>query len=403
MTTIIRAAGAADFLALVPRLLGYRATRSVVLIPFDGNRTLGALRLDLPVDADAAERERFASMAMGLVCKVSHTDAVAAVVYTDTPFADGATLPHDRLASTLLAHADRCGLRVSDALCVAPDGWGSYLDPECPAEGRPLAAIPYDHEAFAGEPLPTDDQASGAVLPEVGLAERERIGRALIEIDRALSSLVGPAATTEDTGAIPPRADAPEPRIAPAAIMTVCRMDDVPLLFEETLVRAPGELDPYEAGALVWCLSRPALRDVALVQWASDLTTGDEAFEAQLRHPDGAEYPEHLAARIWGDAPAPDPARLESALALTRWLASAAPRAVRPGILSAAAWLAWALGRSSHAGRYAQLAREIDPEHVMAGIVLSFAAGAHLPEWVYRRSAPTGPVTRLVDSEGIES
>jgi hypothetical protein len=395
MTTIYRAAGAADFLALVPRLLGYRASRSIVLIPFDGNRTLGALRMDLPREPQSPEIERLASTAMGLVCKVSHTDAVAVIVYADGRCADADGLPHDAVARALRAQADMCGLRVSEALCVAADGWGSYLDPACPASGRPLSEIPYDHEAFGGAPPPMEDQAAGATLPEVASAERERLARALADIERDMSSLTpGADAAVADDGGV---------RRSPAASAAACRLDDVPLLFEEALAGDPADLDPYEAAALVWCLMRPGLRDVALVQWVGDLAAGDEALAAQLRYSEGEPYPEHLAARIWGDAPDPDPERLQAALALTRRLASAAPHDTRAGVLAAAAWLAWALGRSTHAGRYAEMAREVDPEHVMAGIVWTFAANGHLPEWVYRRSAPTGPVSRLIDSRRIES
>ncbi|KAA9149161.1 DUF4192 family protein [Microbacterium lushaniae] len=391
MTTIFRAAGAADFLALVPRLLGYRPTRSLVLIPFDGNRTLGGLRLDLPDTLERAELDSMSSTYIGMVCKVSHADAVAAVVYTDDAFAAVEGRPQEALARALIAQSDLCGLRVSEALCVAADGWGSYLDPGCPAAGHPLSDIPYDHEAFADEPLPTEDQASGADLPRIDLAEKERLGRALIEIDRALSALFG----DEPHSSSPP--------LGPDALSTVGRMDDVPLLLEEAIEYAPAEQDPYEAAAVVWCLTRPGLRDVALVQWARDLAAGDEAFAAQMRYAEGGGYPEHLAAPIWGEGPSPDPDRLQAALALTRHLAAAAPRATRPGILAAAAWLAWALGRSTHAGRYAEMAREIEPDHGMAGIVLTFAASGHLPEWVYRRSVPSDPVTRLIDSRGVES
>lgn len=391
MTTIFRAAGAADFLALVPRLLGYLPTRSLVLIPFDGNRTLGALRVDLPADLDPLALDRTGSTLMGMVCKVSHTDAVAIVTYTDETCAGAGGLPHAEVARSLLAHADRCGLRASEALCVASDGWGSYLDPGCPGAGRPLAEIPYDHEVFADEPLPVRDQTAGAALPPVDLAGKERIGRALAEIDRAMASLFDDRPGRE------------APRIAPAALVTVCRMDDVPLLFEEAITREAALLDPYEAAAVAWCLMRPGLRDVALVQWARDMAAGDEAFEAQLRFTDGEVYPERLAAPIWGDAPPPEPARLQAALELTRWLAAAAPRESRSGILAAAAWLSWALGHSTHAASYARLAQEIEPDHVMAGIVQTFVANSHLPEWVYQRDAPDGPVTRLIDSRGIES
>ena len=391
MTTIFRAAGAADFLALVPRLLGYRPSRSLVLIPFDGNRTLGGLRLDLPATLDRTELDSMCSTYIGMVCKVSHADAVAVIAYTDETFAASEGPPQGELVRALLAQADLCGLRVSEALCVAEDGWGSYLDAGCPPAGRPLANIPYDHEAFADEPLPTEDQASGADLPTLDLAEKERLGLALREIDRAMSALFG---------------DEHEPSDRPLgrdALSTVGRMDDVPLLLEEAIEYAPAEMDPYEAAAVVWCLMRPGLRDVALVQWARDLAAGDEAFAAQMRYADGGDYPEHLAAPIWGEGPSPDPHRLQAALALTRHLAAAAPRPARPGILAAAAWVAWALGRSTHAGRYAEMAREIDPDHGMAGIVLTFAASGHLPEWVYRRSVPSDPVTHLIDSRRVES
>ncbi|TFV84454.1 DUF4192 family protein [Microbacterium sp. dk485] len=391
MTTIFRAAGAADFLALVPRLLGYRPTRSLVLIPFDGNRTLGGLRLDLPATLGRTELDSMCSTYIGMVCKVSHADAVAVIAYTDETFAASEGPPQGELVRALLAQADLCGLRVSEALCVAADGWGSYLDAGCPPGGHPLTDIPYDHEAFADEPLPTEDQASGADLPTVDLAEKERLGLALREIDRAMSALFGDERQPSDRP------------LARDALSTVGRMDDVPLLLEEAIEYAPAEMDPYEAAAVVWCLMRPGLRDVALVQWARDLAAGDEAFAAQMRYADGGEYPEHLAAPIWGEGPSPDPHRLQAALALTRHLAAAAPRPARPGILAAAAWVAWALGRSTHAGRYAEMAREIDPGHGMAGIVLTFAASGHLPEWVYRRSVPSDPVTHLIDSRRVES
>ena len=51
MTTIVKAANAAQFLSLVPKMLGYRPTRSVVLIPFAGARSIGAMRFDLPGEA----------------------------------------------------------------------------------------------------------------------------------------------------------------------------------------------------------------------------------------------------------------------------------------------------------------------------------------------------------------
>jgi hypothetical protein len=50
--------------------------------------------------------------------------------------------------------------------------------------------------------------------------------------------------------------------------------------------------------------------------------------------------------------------------------------------------LSWALGRSTHAAGYASEALEIDAEHGLAQIVLTFVSNAHLPEWVFERPAP---------------
>ena len=48
------------------------------------------------------------------------------------------------------------------------------------------------------------------------------------------------------------------------------------------------------------------------------------------------------------------------------------------------AWLSWAGGRSSHAGRYARMALKIDDEHGLADIVRSFVRVGHLPGWAFR-------------------
>ena len=75
MTTIVKAASAAQFLALVPRMLGYRPTRSLVLIPFAGSRSLGAMRIDLPADAESVDAA--AATVLGMVCRLPEADAVA--------------------------------------------------------------------------------------------------------------------------------------------------------------------------------------------------------------------------------------------------------------------------------------------------------------------------------------
>ena len=388
MTTIVSAGSAAQFLSLVPRMLGYRPAASVVLIPFAGSRSIGAMRFDLPDGVD--EIDRTAATLIGMVCRLPDADAVAAVVYTDARFADGG-MPHRDLLDALGRRADACGVRVTDALCVAGDAWGSHLDPALPRSGRPLADLADTPGGAAHLPVADGDQATGAQLPQCDLAERERTARALAALDGAVGLVCGPeAAGLSGADASAASADAEEDetgdgRVDPQALATVCLLDDLPTLFEDALSWKPEALPAYHAAALIWCLARPALRDIALVQWSSGMGAGDEALDAQLRWESGEEYPTHLAMRMWGEGERPDPDRLEAALALSRQAAAVAPRALRPGALATCAWLAWALGRSTHADRYAALACEIEPEHGLSEIVRSFVSAGHLPDWAFRR------------------
>ena len=77
---VIKASNASDFLGLVPALLGFTPTRSIVAIPFEGNRTLGAARFDLNPAHDPSE---IASTTVGIICRVEAADGLAVVVYTD--------------------------------------------------------------------------------------------------------------------------------------------------------------------------------------------------------------------------------------------------------------------------------------------------------------------------------
>lgn len=396
MTPIVKAANAAQFLSVVPRMLGFAPQRSVVLIPFQGSRSLGGMRFDLPGPSE--DPARITATFIGMVCRIPDADAFAAIVYAEDAWDEG--MPRRELVRALLSRADDCGLRVTDALCVSGDAWGSYLDPECPEQGRPLSELAGGAPGVPGlPPLPEGDQASGAALPEVGVIDQERVARALHSLEAAVQVLCGTDAAshavangTANRATAEDGKPADEPgRIDPAALAAVCTLDDLPTLFEEALGWDPLRLSAYNAAALAWCLGRPALRDIALVQWCTDVLGGDEALDAQLRWESGEEYPAHLAMHMWGEGPRPDPRRLETALELARSVAALVPRALRAGPLATCAWLSWALGRSTHADLYAGQACDIEPEHGLAEIVRSFVTAGHLPDWAFDRSAPDHP------------
>lgn len=373
-STVVSVTSSSSFLALVPRLLECTPSESLVLVPFAESRSLGAMRVDLPTADRPASVESIASTVIGMACKIARTDAVALVVYTDDVLAGATTLPHRALVEAAIARADICGLHVVDALVVGADGWDSYLSPSA-SDPHPLGEIA---SSPAAEPRSSidDDQFAAAQLPPIDAVLSRRVLSALRKVERLLGS-------AQDRSALPLRTR------AAAADPAAVALADPPVLLEDALTTAPYDLDAAQIAAVAFCLSRPALRDVALMQWAADLATGDATLHAQTAYHRGTPFPEGLARPMWGEGAHPDPDRLRRALELCRFVAAALPRDRRPGALSACAWLAWATGRSSHAAIYAETAIEIDADHGLSTIVLDIIDAGRLPEWVFER--PTSP------------
>lgn len=410
MTTIVHAAGAAELLAAIPVLTGFTPRDSVVLLPFRGPRTAGALRFDLPkgavgtaspqgasaspapvrtatVLAPAAAAPvtpvpaartptaaEFAATAIGLACRVPDTDALAIAVYADGGTApQGGMLPATALVDELIGRAEACELRVVEALFVGGGSWADYRDPESAA--HPLTEVPPPPSVpgFAG---PAPDQFSGTELPSPGLFAAESVGRALLSTERVL----GPAVPSRTR---PPATERADPRAQETALL----LDDLPSFLEEVL-DSPEALSPFATAALVWILNRPALRDVALVQWASTIDRGDRALAAQLGHSmRGSAVPSDIGGILIGDGPRPDSDRLGVALTLVRRTVALAPRETRGGPLVAAAWLSWACGRSTHAARYLDQAQTVDPELTFAQLLRAVVDAGMLPRWSFRTAA----------------
>lgn len=391
MHTIATASDAPRFLSLVPDLIGCRPTRSLVLVPLGDGRSLGAMRVDLGPD-NVETAELVASTLIGMMCRVQDADALIAVVYTDEQAAP--VLPYHALVEALGVRADACGLRLADALTVAADGWGSHLDPDGRVRsldeigagpgsdgrseiGDSSSGRPGDRAAGSGSPEAArrGDQSSGAELPRVSDEQRHEVREAAAMLHRALEVLTDVEAPPADGGG----------PITAEVLEAACAFADLPLLYESALEWDAERLDPLHTALLAWCLARPSLRDIALVQWSADLALGEEAEAAQRRWEDGEEYPADLAERLWGEGDRPDPERLERALALARRVAALQPD--EPGPLAVCAWLSWALGRSTHADQYARRAHALDPRHGLTDIVRSFVAAVHLPDWAFRRRA----------------
>lgn len=377
MTTILHASGAAELLSAIPVLTGFAPRRSVVLLPFAGSRAGSALRFDAPSppSLDSADVEAVAATAVGLACRVPDTDAIAIAVFTDDALTPGAvpdgTLPGTPIAEQIIRRARACGLRIVEALCVGAEGWADYLDPL--AAVRANDALPPTPEVpgLAGIGA---DQRSGAHLPSADRAERHQVAQALRELERAVDA--GPPRAGGRRGA----------KVDPRAFAAMLSLDDLPAVLDDAL-ETPESRPPFVSATLIWVLARPVFRDVALVQWTRGGEAGSVALDAQLAASAGRAPISASPGDVFlGRGPRPDPDRLGIALLLTRNLAALAPRATRPGVLATAAWLAWALGRSTHTAHYLDLAAAIDPEHSLCRILRATIDAGILPEWAFQRA-----------------
>jgi hypothetical protein len=141
MTQLLKASSTADFLAMVPAITGYYSRNSIVFVMFSGKRTGGGIRFDLPVRRREADNRAIGSAAIGMLSRVRGVDRVIPVIYTDETFEGEHGIPWLDLGRSLRRRLRDGGFDVTEVLCVAADGWGSYVDRECPASGWPLSNI----------------------------------------------------------------------------------------------------------------------------------------------------------------------------------------------------------------------------------------------------------------------
>jgi hypothetical protein len=372
MTTIVKARSASDFLALVPYLLGFQPHDSIVLVAFCGNRTRGAMRFDLPKTDGALACKRIATTMIGMLCKLPQVDALVPVAFTDEPFAD--PIPYRPFMNVLLKRAASAGFLAREALCMAADGWGSYLEPDCPPTGHPLEEI---SRSEIGARIPDGLRGAlgavtdGAVIPDADLGTAERVARLLTRFRRVADT---PGAQNVELGTLGEafRADGPLP------------VYTLPRLIELALQLDPTRIQDRDAALILWLLHLPAARDAVMLQVAFGPAAGFRVLFGEAKFHGGDErVARESAALLFGEGPRPDPARITAGIALLSAVTARAPRSARPAALCSLAWLQWALGRGSVAGSLAQQALAIDPGYGFAGLLLTVLDAGRLPEWAF--------------------
>ena len=401
MTTIIRAEAAHDFLALVPTLVGYRPSQSLLCVAFAGNRTAGVLRHDLPRDAPA--RDALIASVVGTLCRMVQADAVVPVVYTAARFAEGG-LPERDLLEGVVRRAEEAGFLVRDALCVAADGWGSLLDDRLPSAGRALELIDGSPLARHPEALrePADSAADLVRVPAADPVVAARVGEILASL-RAME-------TDGDDGGLRAQVGLEADPLLDLDAAIGDALD--PFVAAELLARGERTTSPEMLAWLVRLASCAPFRDAMMLQVAFGPAIGelaldcaDEAAERSAEAPDrredrrpadpdgcptdGESAEEFLSRLLMGHAGArPDVERIERALATLVVAIANAPEPERAGALCMAGWLAWSLGRSSSAGALVDLALEADEQHTMARLLHRFIGTGSLPEWAFSAPIP---------------
>lgn len=407
MTTIIRARAAHDFLALIPTLVGYRPSRSLLCVAFEGNRTAGVFRHDLPRSARA--RESLVEALVGTLCRMDHVDALVPIAYTEARFGDGG-LPERALLEGVVRRAEEAGFLVRDALCVGADGWGSLLDEELPPGGRSLELV--ESSPLTRHPEALRDPAdSAAALVRIPDSDPALAGR----IDEVLASLRAPV----PGDGVAEADDHASAALVPDALLD---LDDVigdaldPLVAAELLARGVAGRSPEMLAWLVHLAACPVFRDAMMLQVAFGPVIGELALDAAedahrldaMAEPEGesdaggdsdgggdpdegGESTEAFLSRLLlGQASGrPDVERIERALETLVVAIANAPAPDRAGAMCVAGWLAWALGRGSSAGALIDAALEADPELTMAGLLHRFIGSGAMPEWAFSPAIPS--------------
>ncbi|HEY9499260.1 MAG TPA: DUF4192 domain-containing protein [Terrimesophilobacter sp.] len=360
MTTTIRAKSPADLLATIPVLVGFVPTQSVVFLALRGPLQNAVLRVDLPDAASPAILKRFATQAIGMLCRITDVEAIVLAVHTEEHIAPG--LPHAEFVDILLRRLRQAGFRVHDALCWAGNGWGSYLDSEVPSGGHPLSDL---DESASRLPHALRPTPSEALIPDATSAARERMQRDLAHY-RAL------VADLDDSDDDPPELE------------PLC---DLPMFVEEALTWNIAERDAKGA-LLLFALQGPPVRDATMLQWAFGFELGDPLYdEAERFARDGLDLDNersNMLGNLWmGIGPRPDQTRIERGIGLLLTLVSRAEPQERRAPLCMLAWLSWALGSGTRAGKFIDEARAIDAKYGMAELLDTMLSNGLLPEWVF--------------------
>lgn len=187
-TDPVTISSAADLLAVVPYVLGFRPIDSLVLIGLDNTQLVVTARLDLEA---AADRESGNSLILDTVLAMARAGVtvIIAALYVEHGTVSDVEWPHALLAERIAYQVARTEIHLADCLLVTGGRWWSYLCTKascCTSAGQPMPVEPTPFEAaaiYAGAVVAdtredlaeriTPDAARDQLLPLLQNAARE--------------------------------------------------------------------------------------------------------------------------------------------------------------------------------------------------------------------------------------
>lgn len=386
MTETIKASTSADFLAMVPALAGYTARNSVVVVAFEGKRTCGVFRVDLPDRDRTADHRACISAALGILTRLRRATRVIPVIYTEQSFEGSQGIPHLEFGRALSKRIHDSGYAVPDIFCVAVDGWASYLDPDYPREGHSLSEIeasPVGSIARAAIGRQIGDVSEDGMLPDPDPILADRLNQLLYTLEE------------DDNG-----------RHAQRLLVQLSGLSDLHPLRRAELcaLREYDELPPEAWAWLIHLAQTPSNRDLLMVQFAfgeaiAEVVAEENARYHEIQRATGQTMDEVVVAEIEAgrsklrsetadlligeSARRPDVARTTAAIDLLSVLVANVHEDYRVAPLCMLAWLSWSLGRGSAAGTFVNMALELEPDYGMAQLLHTLFAGGRIPEWAF--------------------
>ncbi|WP_437582289.1 DUF4192 family protein [Paramicrobacterium sp. CJ85] len=359
--TRVTLASAAEFLSLVPALVGMEPTESIVCVAFQHNRTHGAVRLDLGGFLNPDTRHDATMVAVKTVTRIPRVTGVAVIVYTDQTATALEGPPCAEIARELSEAFAGLDIDIIERLWRAHREWGSY---ELPTDIRSCDELSIP----AGVPeVAVLDVATETRMPKVAAHERDAV---LTAADRF-------RADVED-----------EPISDDELIIGSCDLLD-PVALSRTLGRLAdedAEIGADDLGLVVTMLESGRLRDVMTYSWAWGEGPAAHLW-TRLVYPESFNAPEDddpwmyaLGGRI---EVRPDVARLRRAIELLKRVSAILPECDRAPALTVITWCYWALGLASIADVWLRRAAASDPTYSFANIMRMMLDGCVMPDWAF--------------------